>query len=370
MDIFDFTPKPGHEMATPDEMGFFSDALLVENNPRLKQAMLDLENDPKFSEESIRQRLEAREERRRQGIEDKTAASIGQTAETVPDVISFGFAKIVYEFIDALHVRFTGPNGRAIAKLCELYWEIIEQSPQMPYERFREVVFTIGEFLLNKKIEGGDKKAAKRLKKAQRSDEEEEEKAKKETEKKTADETKKADNKKADYKKAEAETKKKAAEKKDENVRRLYGETTLKLFEERQEARDRLPKNQDDVPQSENERLYEQYEKSMLSKVAEVHIFKLAKLGSVWTPRLDLKTRDTICTYLDRLCKVANLIDNFDPDMKAMINAVSLNSLNAASGKNKGEININALLDELKDRVLGNEEFLEKVSEVAMKQAK
>lgn len=329
---FDFTPRPGFEMAAPDTMGVFSDQTMLDNNPHMQEAMARIENDPRFSEEAIQQRIAARNERLKAGKQTPSAASVAQSAETVPDVISFGFDKIVFEFIDALHIRFTGPKGKAIAKLYELYWELVEHEPSMPYERFREVVYAIGKHLAQQAIDGGDKKMAKRLKKA------------------TA---------------ADAAT----TAGSDEKVRQLYGELTLELFEAREKERERLPKEDADVPAAANKRLYENYEVPMLAKVLEVHLFKLAKLDQVWSEKLDLQTRDRICIYLHRLCRVANLIDNFDPDMKQMINAVSLNSLNAVKGKNKGEIDINALLDELQERVLGNEEFLDKISEVAMKQA-
>lgn len=304
-------------MASPADMGLFDNEQLMQNNPHLRAAMERLENDPRYSEEA----MAARAAEKRSATESRpTAASAGAAAGNVPDVISFGFAQLVFQFLNALHVRF--PTTKPITKAYELFWDIVEQAPQMPYEKFRDIVDALGAALVERAIDGGDTKMQKRNKAAQ---------------------------------KANALTK-------------FRGEVAFALFEEREALRARLATEPVDVSDEDKAHLYEKFERPALEQVIKIDLFRLAKLDRVWQAKLDLKTRDRMCDYLKQLCQVTNLINNFDPRMKEMMSKVSLDSVNAAKGKNNGEIDINALLDELQERVLNDEEFMEKIGEIAMNQ--
>lgn len=311
-------------MASPAEMGIFDNAALLQNNPHLQAAMDRLENDPRYSEEAIAARVQAAQEQQPTNDEEKrrpSAASSGAAADNVPDVISFGFAQLVFQFLNALHVRF--PTTKPITKAYELFWDIVEQAPQMPYEKFRDIVDALGAALVQRAIdEEGDSKMQKREKAARKAD----------------------------------------------KLRKFRGEVAFALFEEREALRKRLATEPSDVSDADKQHLYEKFEKPALEQVVKIDLFRLAKLDRVWQAKLDLKTRDRMCEYLKQLCQVTNLINNFDPRMKEMMSKVSLDSVNAAKGKNNGEIDINALLDELQERVLNDEEFMEKISEIAMNQ--
>ena len=336
----EFKPQEGQEMRPADEMGVLNDADLLGSDANLEAAFERFENDPRFDREKIEKRLAERAERAKASA-SSTASTSNSTApssivtgsEGVPDVIMFGFCKIVFSFVSALKVRF--PRRTMIQKTYEVFWQIAEQAPAMPYERFRDLVYNVGVEQVQAKAD--DKKLQRKVAKLSA---------------KAAGDDLSA--------KAEAE----------ESLRQLFAQHTLQLFEERAAQRKKLPANESDVSAEANKRLFDTFEEPLLRHAVQIPLFKMAKLDRVWCDRLDLTTRDRTMEYMHRMCKVTNLIDNFDPTMKQLINSVSIDSLNAAQGKSKGEIDFNALLDELQQRVLNDDEFLDKVSEIAQKQAR
>ena len=304
-------------MPSAHDMGLFSNVELLQNNPHLQAAMQQIENDPQFSEEAMMERMQQSASREKPA---PTAASIGSSTENVPDVISFGFSQLVFQFLSALQVRF--PKVKPITKAYELFWPIVEQQPGMPHEKFCGIVDAIGASLIEKAIAAGDKTIAK---------------------------------------------KQRAAEKANK-VAKLRGEVAFKLFEDREALRKRLGDDPSGVSAEDKQTLYNDFEEPVLRQVITVDLFRLAGLDRIWKPQLDLATRDRMCDYLKQLCQVTNLINNFDPTMKTMMSKVSLDSVNAAKGRNNGQVDINELLDELQSRLLDDPEFMEKVSEMAMNQ--
>ncbi len=63
--------------------------------------------------------------------------------EELPPVISYGFSKLVFDFLEALRIRF--PKRKMVLKAYQHYWSLIERMPQMPYQRFKELVDLCGE---------------------------------------------------------------------------------------------------------------------------------------------------------------------------------------------------------------------------------
>ena len=333
-------------MQSADAMGVLAEGALLDSNENLASAFERFENDPRFDKEAIEQRVMQRVERAKQrqqhGFDDSgsmpSPSSAAKSGEAVPDVIMFGFCKIVFNFVEALKHRFH--KRKMIVKTYELFWQIAEQAPAMPYEKFRELVFNVGEERANAQIEQGDTRLARKIEKLR----------------------KKAS---GDSRDTGAEEAAAAAE----QLRQLFAGKTLEIFDQRTVQRKKLPQDEEQVAPSDNKHLFDQFEQPLLNHAIKIPLFQLAKLDRVWCDRLDLDTRDCVMQYMHRLCKVTNLIDNFDPTMKQLINSVSIDSLKAVQGKSKGEIDYNALLDELQERVLNDDEFLDKVSEIAMKQA-
>lgn len=346
IDASEYKVEPGHAMMPADQMGFHEDSTLLLDNARLQQIV---ENNPRFSAEALERRANERKAAEKAGTEaSNVAASSTSNAapaaslsngQQLPDVMSFGFCKLVYDFLGALQTRFY--RRTMIAKTYELFWQLAEKAPSMSYDKFSEVVFQIGETLVanltNKQVANAEsvtKAESKLIKRA-----------------------------------AKLATKKQAGDTKaGDQLRQLYGEQTLALFDERIRRRAALPKNETEVLDADKAQLFNEFEVLVLEQVMKIPLFRLAKLNTLWCVQLDLQTRDTIWQYLQRLCKVTSLIDNFDPDMKKMINSVSLDSLNSMKNKKKGEVDVNLLLEELQARVMDDEAFLEKISEIAAKQ--
>lgn len=330
--------QPGHELALPDSVGVFTDPDAMANDPRFQQAMQKLEGDNRYTPEALAAR---RLQRAAQKAASAAGGSSGSSStamsappapanagEPVPDVISFGFCKLVFEFLQALKVRFH--QRKMIAKTYEMFWQIAERAPAMPYETFRDLIYNVGREQVEQEHTEPDDVDAPRVRK---------------------------------------QVAKAKAAGDDDEVRRLFAQRTLALFERRQKRREALPSDETAVSIEDSAALFDAFEAPILRHAMQVSLFRLAKLDKVWCAKLDLQTRDRICQFLERLCKVTDLINNFDPEMKAMINAVSLDSLKAVQGKDKRQIDVNALLDELQERILSNDEFLDKISEIAMKQA-
>lgn len=348
IDASEYKVEPGHAMMPADQMGFNEDSTLLLDNARLQQIV---ENDPRFSAEALERRANERKAAEKAASTSTNNSSSSSsnlapapTASTsngqqLPDVMSFGFCKLVYDFLGALQTRFY--RRTMIAKTYELFWQLAEKAPSMSYDKFSEVVFQIGETLVAKLLEkqvanaeSVTKTESKLIKRA-----------------------------------AKLSAKKQAGDKNaGDQLRQLYGEQTLALFDERIRRRASLPKNETEVLDADKAQLFNEFEIVVLEQVMKIPLFRLAKLNTLWCVQLDLQTRDTIWQYLQRLCKVTSLIDNFDPDMKKMINSVSLDSLNSMKNKKKGEVDVNLLLEELQARVMDDEAFLEKISEIAAKQ--
>lgn len=345
VDESEFAPAPGAEMAEADAMGILNDEQLLMRNDKLR-AMLD--NDQRFSDAAIQQRVDERMKRANQQQQQQQHASssaapgpVGppKSGEPVPDVIALGFCKLVFEYLAALKQRF--PKREMIAKTYEMFWTIAEKAPTMPYEKFRDLLDGVGSEMLNAAIQS-DAKLARRVQTLR------------------------------DRIAAPEESAEKNAAK--DQYRRIVSEHGLRLFEERQKARDALPKDQSLVTDAQNMALFEQYEVFVLRHlVKKVHLFRFARLDAVWRcdaeKKLDLQTRDRNMAYAHRLCKVTDLINNFDPSMRALINEISVDSLKSVNGKDKRSINIDALLEELQERIINNDEFMDKITEIASRQA-
>ena len=354
IDPSEYRPEPGHQMQSADMMGVFADDGLLGNNEQLASAFERFETDPRFDKVAIERRMLDRAEKARQKgtaapAMPSPATSSGASAtkgESVPDVIMFGFCKIVFNFVEALKQRFH--RRKMIVKTYELFWQIAEQAPAMPYEKFRDLVYNVGQERAQADIERGDTRLARKIEKLK---------------------AKASSNSAVSSAKSGGDDNANEAQTAADQLRQLFASKTLEIFDHRAEQRRKLPHNGDQVADGDNKQLFDQFEQPLLRHAIQIPLFSLAKLDHVWCDRLDLVTRDCVMQYMHRLCKVTNLIDNFDPTMKQLINSVSIDSLKAVQGKSKGEIDYNALLDELQERVLNDDEFLDKVSEIAMKQA-
>jgi hypothetical protein len=336
VDDSEYAPSAGAEMTDADAMGVFSDAHLLESNPALRN-MLD--NDPRFSEEAIQRRADERASKRanQQQATLKTGGGAATAATPLPDVIALGFCKLVFEYIAALKTRF--PRRDMIVKVYEMYWQIAEKAPTMPYEKFRDLLDGIGTEVLNKACERDAR-----------------------LERKVSALRARIANPDA-YGKEEHE---KAAD----EYRSIVSDHGIKLFEEREAARKALGDDLGAIKPEANAALFEQYELVVVRHLVEkVHLFRCAALDLVWCQRLDLTTRDRNCAYVLRLLRTCALINNFNPEMRTLINKISLDSLNSVKGKDKRSIDINDLLEELQSKILDDDEFLNAVSEIAEKQA-
>jgi hypothetical protein len=342
VDESEYAPSVGAEMADADQMGVFSDAHLLESNPKLRD-MID--NDPRFSEEAIQRRAAERAAQGKQGGQ-KTLVSGG--GEPLPDVIALGFCKLVFEYISALKTRF--PRRDMIVKVYEMYWQIAEKAPTMPYEKFRDLLDGIGTEMLNRACESDAKLARKVASLRERI---------KQT-------TAPGDGVGV----AAAADKKDEHEKASEQYRTLVSDHGIKLFEDREQARKALGDDVGAIEPAANAALFNEYEIVVVRHLVEkVHLFRFAALDQVWCQRLDLTTRDRNCAYVLRLLRTCALINNFNPEMRSLINKISVDSLNSVKGRDKRSIDINSLLEELQDRILADDSFMEAISDIAEKQA-
>lgn len=134
-------PEPGAEMVGPDVHGLYEGEQLV-NDARFQTALDRIEADPsRFDPEAIRKRRAERE------AAAEPATSSGATSEppveetddtNKPDIINYGFCKLVYDFLDALHKRF--PKRKTLQRTLDYYWSLVERAPAMPYLKFKEFV--------------------------------------------------------------------------------------------------------------------------------------------------------------------------------------------------------------------------------------
>lgn len=349
VDASEYTPSAGAEMADADAMGVFSDAHLLESNPKLRD-MID--NDPRFSEEAIQRRAAERAQRHgtaaTKSVTGGTSGNaVGGTGsggagggEPLPDVIALGFCKLVFEYISALKTRF--PRREMIVKVYEMYWQIAEKAPTMPYEKFRDLLDGIGTEMLNRACESDAKLARKVASLRERMKEHDGKK----------------DVSESEYEKAR------------EQYRTLVSDHGIKLFEDREQARKALGDNVSAIDPAQNAALFNEYEIVAVRHLIEkVHLFRFAALDLVWCEKLDLTTRDRNCAYVLRLLRTCALINNFNPEMRSLINKISVDSLNSVKNKDKRSIDINSLLEELQDRILADDSFMEAISDIAEKQA-
>ena len=104
-----YRAEPGHEIPLADTVGLLSDHDALANDGRFQEALNRLEGDHRFTAEAIAARRAARDAA---GVGTTTStttttssAVTTTSAEPVPDVISFGFCKLIFEFLQALKVR-------------------------------------------------------------------------------------------------------------------------------------------------------------------------------------------------------------------------------------------------------------------------
>lgn len=341
-------PLPGGEMLHPDASGVLSDQQLLLNSNQLQKAIDRIDQDQRYSQEAVKERAESGESKK---------------SETVPDVIAFGFDKLVYEYINALKVRF--PKRKMILKTWERFWSIVERAPSRPYEMFRDLLDNVGLEMLEFFIANDPEEL--RLK-----DDEESKRMLAIVEAYPKDVQKPGIAKRIARLRRRMENTEEEPElaaKAKEEYEQLIWQSGLDLFAIREAQRNALPKDPSEVSAEDNLRLFEEFEVKVLRHLMTVSLFRLAKLDRVWCPELDLQTRDRNMAFAERLCNVTRLINGFDDDLKRLINSISIDSLKSVQGKKKKEIDINDLLDELQNRIMGDDQFLDKVSEIAMKQA-
>lgn len=134
-------PEPGAEMVGPDVHGLYDGDQLM-NDARFRTALDRIDADPsRFDPEAIRKRRAERE-----AAADDAPSSAANARETddandasdKPDIINYGFCKLVYDFLDALHKRF--PRRKTLQRTLDYYWSLVERSPAMPYLKFKEFV--------------------------------------------------------------------------------------------------------------------------------------------------------------------------------------------------------------------------------------
>lgn len=133
-------PEPGAEMLGPDVHGLYEGEQLV-NDARFQTALDRIEADPsRFDPEAIRKRRAEREAAAEPSTSAATAEPTdGENDDTnKPDIINYGFCKLVYDFLDALHKRF--PKRKTLQRTLDYYWSLVERAPAMPYLKFKEFV--------------------------------------------------------------------------------------------------------------------------------------------------------------------------------------------------------------------------------------
>lgn len=283
----------GQEMADPNAHGLYDGEQMLKD-PKFQQVVERMDRDgisSDFDAERLEMRKREREEQRARDPDARAAHEARmREAEKMPDIISYGFCKLVYDFLEALQKRF--PKRRLLARTVEYYWKLCERCPVMPFLKFEELV----------KNCNAEKK---------RLVDERKEKAR------------------ASGKRYDGDAKK------DEDV-----------FAERTEENEEIIKRE----------------------LVKNPVFKMAKIHLIWVPQLDEDTKLKIWAYVNRLVQVTQLISQFDPRLRNLINAVSMDSLNAVKGKNKSQIDVSQLLEELQERILGDEELLDSIVDLAQRQ--
>jgi hypothetical protein len=238
----DCAPQP---MRRPDLSGLVDESAIM-SDPRFASVLKKLESGqiPKVSSSSS------------SSSTPKTPAD-----EKIPDIIAYGFCKLVFDFLEALRVRF--PNRKMVQKSHAMYWQLVQRMPSLPYERFKDLVNACGEEVFKK----------------------------------------------------------------------------------------RTPEN----------------EALVVQQLMKSPIFRIMKIHEIWCPELDEETKETIWEYVNRLVDVTRLISSFDPQLKDMINSISMDSLKSV-GSDGNNINVDKLLEELEQRILEDNEFMAKLLELASKQ--
>ncbi len=286
-------PGCGESMANPDAHGLY-DGEMIMKDPKFKDVIDKLEEDgntfdPQILEDRKRQREEtlSRDPNARAAYEARL-----KEAEKMPDIISYGFCKLVYDFLEALHKRF--PKRPLLARTIDYYWKLCERCPIMPYLKFEELVT----------------------------------------------------NCKAEKKRLIDERKEKA---------RQAGKRYVPEGD---------PKKEEDVFAERTE----ENEEIIKAELVKNPVFKMAKIHLMWRKETDEDTKIKIWAYVNRLVQITILIKSFNPRLRNLINAVSMDSLNAVKGKNKSQIDVAQLLEELQERILGDEELLDSIVDLAQQQ--
>lgn len=260
------SPAAGHEMTDPDAHGLFEGEQML-NDPRFKHVIEHIDGEGgKFDIEGIEERRRQREEK----LKNDPAARAAQEkrleeASKMPDIISYGFCKLVYDFLEALQKRF--PKRKMLTRTVEYYWKLCERCPVMPFMKFQDLV-----------------------------------------------------------------------------------------------------KNCEEVKENVFEEWTDENEEIIKSELCRNPVFKMAKIHRVWVPELDEDTKTKIRAYVSRLVQITKLISQFNPKLRSLINAISMDSLNAVKGKDKRNINVADLLGELEERIMGDSDLLDEIVELAQEQ--
>jgi len=129
-----------------------------------------------------------------------------------------------------------------------------------------------------------------------------------------------------------------------------------------------LVKNCEEVKENVFEEWTDENEEIIKSELCRNPVFKMAKIHRVWVPELDEDTKTKIRAYVSRLVQITKLISQFNPKLRSLINAISMDSLNAVKGKDKRNINVADLLGELEERIMGDSDLLDEIVELAQEQ--
>lgn len=378
-------PQVGHEMTDPNAHGLYDGEQMMQD-PRFQKVMSQMEEAAEtdaFDADALAQRKREREEilakdPEARAAHDKRMADAGK----MPDIISYGFCKLVYDFLEALHKRF--PKRPMLARTMEYYWKLCERCPVMPFQKFNELVEhceSVKATVIAVRKEGGKDlcKAFAALQPAIKA------LAAKQVILKRAM-SEKTESGELVATPQEIETAKQAV---DGAQQALAGpKASAAVFDpivERHLVANQMKVNQqtvdyvkyligtfDNCRSGSDDDVFEQRteenEEIIKRELMKNPVFKMAKIYKVWRPELDEDTKVKIWSYVGRLVQVTKLIAQFNPKLRNLINAVSMDSLNAVKGKDKSQIDVSCLLDELQQRLLEDDELLSEIIELAQEQ--
>lgn len=107
----------------------------------------------------------------------------------------------------------------------------------------------------------------------------------------------------------------------------------------------------------------------VVDELAKIIYFRMCQIKTMWCPQLDQRSRKTIWEHITRIVKVVTIISKFSAKSRLTLNKLADETLSSQERSNlqRGEFDVVQLLDNIKDRVLDNDDMMKSIQDVAGK---